>query len=137
MRAEHVALAKIKLSGPTKRNGELDQLADLLEDGEEVVTMADAIFRSQGVERRGVAVLTDRRLLCIDKGSITRDLLAIGISGITSVRVDSSGGMGDARRGGLRIIANDVATELTRIHPWERADEICDSVLGQQALAIS
>jgi hypothetical protein len=129
MKAEHAALAKVKLSGPSKRNDELDQLADLLEDGEQVVTMADAIFRSQGAERRGLAVLTDRRLLCVDKGSIAREVLAIGISGITSVQADSSGGMGDARRGGLTIVADDVATELTRIHPWERAAEIRTSVM--------
>jgi hypothetical protein len=129
LRAEHAALAKIKLSGPSKRNGELEHLAELLDDGEQVVTMADAIFRSQGAERRGLAVLTDRRLLCIDKGSIERELLAIEIDGITSVRADSTGGMGDARRGGLTIVADDVATELTRIHPWERAAEIRTSVM--------
>lgn len=129
MRAEHAAIAKVKLSGPSKRNGELDQLADLLDDGEQVVTMADAIFRSEGAERRGLAVLTDRRLLCVDKGSIAREVLEIGIAGITSVLVDSSGGMGDARRGGLTIVADDVSTELTRIHPWERAAEIRASVM--------
>jgi diguanylate cyclase len=134
MRAEHAALAKIKLSGSAKRNGELDHLAELLDDGEQVVTMADAIFRSQGAERRGLAVLTDRRLLCVDKGSIGRDLMAIGISGITSVEIDSSGGMGDARRGGLTIVANDVETEVARIHPWERAAEIRTSVIGGTAV---
>jgi hypothetical protein len=129
MRAEHAALAKVKLSGQAKRNGELDHLEGLLDDGEQVVTMADAIFRSAGAERRGLAVLTDRRLLCVDKDAVSRDLLAIGISGITSMVIESSGAMGDARRGALTIVADDVETALTRINPWERAAEIRASVL--------
>jgi hypothetical protein len=129
LRAEHAALAKVKLSGQSKRNGELDHLEGLLDDGERVVTMADAIFRTAGAERRGLAVLTDRRLLCVDKDAISRDLLAIGISGITSMVIESSGAMGDARRGALTIVADDVETALTRINPWERAAEIRASVL--------
>jgi hypothetical protein len=137
MRAEHAALAKVKLSGQSKRNGELDHLEGLLDDGEQVVTMADAIFRSEGAERRGLAVLTDRRLLCVDKDAINRDLLAIDISGITSMAIDSSGGMGDARRGALTIVADDVETALTRINPWERAVEIRASVMqAREALTL-
>jgi hypothetical protein len=137
MRPEHAELAKVKLSGQSKRNGELDQLEALLDDGEQVVTMADAIFRSEGAERRGLAVLTDRRLLCVDKDAINRDLLAIDISGITSMVFDSSGGMGDARRGALTIVADDVETALTRINPWERAVEIRTSVMeASEVLAL-
>jgi hypothetical protein len=99
--------------------------------------MADAIFRSEGAERRGLAVLTDRRLLCVDKDAINRDLLAIDISGITSMAIDASGGMGDARRGALTIVADDVETALTRINPWERAVEIRASVMqAREVLAL-
>ena len=124
MRAEHEAIAKAKLAGPGRRTQDLDRLADMLDEGEEVITMADALLRSPGIERRGLAVLTDRRLLCVDNGSFGAQSMAIQRSAITAVESGSSGGMGDARRGELRIVADGVHTQLIRVHPWERAEEI-------------
>ncbi|MEA2423872.1 MAG: hypothetical protein QOH13_282 [Thermoleophilaceae bacterium] len=135
--ADHVALAKLKLLGMTKRTGDLDRLAELLDDGEEVVTMADALFRTQGIERRGLAVLTDRRLLCVDKASQTTELLEISLAEITACDTGSSGGMGDARRGELTIMADDVPTHLARIHPWERAGEIRAAVIDSPVATLA
>jgi hypothetical protein len=124
MNDEHVALAKAKLAGPPRRTDDLERLEAMLDEGEDVITMADALFRSQGIERRGLAVLTDRRLLCIDNGSFGAKPLAIPLSGITAADSSTTGGMGDACRGELRVVADGEHTLVARIHPWERAAEM-------------
>jgi hypothetical protein len=95
--------------------------------------MADALFRSQGGERRGLAVLTDRRLLCVDKGLRTADPVAIDLAAVTSVEISAPGGSGDAKRGGLTILADGVKTDVARVHPWERAAEIRTAMIESPA----
>jgi hypothetical protein len=133
MRSQYSALAKEKLVGPGTRALELERLSDLLDQGEQVVTMAEALFRSRMTERRGLAVLTDRRLLCIENVARPAEQLDFALSAITSLESRVSGGMGDARRGGLSLVADGAACEVVRINPWERAPEMASYIRSDHA----
>ena len=126
--AENAALAKDKLVEGQFRGRELERLEELLGDEESVVTMAQALFRSEAIERRGLVVLTDSRLVCVDQASQDTDTLQVALAGITSVETSVTGGSGNAARGELSITSDGVRTEVLRIHPWERAGEIADYV---------
>lgn len=124
MISEHAAIAKDKLADGHLQTRALERLEELLGTGESIVTMAQALFRTRTIEQRGLAVLTDSRLLCVDMGSDHTATLEIAISEISSVEPGVSGGSGGARRGELSIKADGAQTDVSRIHPWERAGEI-------------
>ena len=124
MNAGVVALARTKLSTPLPRTAELDRLVGLLHDGERVVTLCDALCRSGRQEWRGLTVLTDERLICICRGSSDEAPTEFLVSGISSVEVGTPRGAGDAKRGELAMLLQGVETQLARVRPWERADEI-------------
>lgn len=124
MISEHAALAKEKLADGPHHGRELERMEELLGSGETVVTMAQALFRSRTAECRGLAVLTDRRLLCVDMGSDHSETIELSLAGITSLETSISGGSGDARRGEMSISSPGSYTQVLRIYPWERAEEI-------------
>ena len=125
---ELVALARAKLATVSPRNAELDRLTGLLHQGERVVTLCDALCRTGRQERRGLTVLTDQRLICIYTGSSSGPLTQFPLSAISSVEVGVPRGAGDSKRGELAMRSDDVETQLARIHPWERAEEIGQSI---------
>lgn len=106
------------------RQPELDRLADRLDADETVVTMATALFRSARVQGLGVAVLTDRRLLCIDRNAALVNPLEFPLAEMSLVTLADSQGVGGSKRGGIKIVCAGLPTELLRIDPWERAAEI-------------
>jgi hypothetical protein len=122
--AELVALAKDKLAIPVVRVAELDRLTAVLHGGEQVVTLCDALFSSGPQEWRGLVVLTNERVICVDTRSRSLPVAEVGLSTISSFEVLAPVGSGDARRGRLAVLADGVQTELTRVRPWERAAEI-------------
>ena len=124
MITENAALAKEKLAHGHLQSRALERLDAMLGNSETVVNMAQALFRSRNDERRGLAVLTDSRLLCVDVASDHTPTLEMPLAGITAVETGVSGGSGDARRGELLITAGGVRTDVLRIHPWERAAEM-------------
>jgi hypothetical protein len=123
-----VALAKDKLGTPFVRRAQLDRLAELLRPDEHVVTLCDALFRSDRQESRGLTVLTSERLISVD--TYTRDLplTELDLSAITSVEAGTPNGSGDARRGEVTILSGSVETRLVRVRPWERAAEIAQHI---------
>jgi hypothetical protein len=129
--ADLAALAKVKLATAFFRGGELERLAGVLHRGERVVTLGDALFRSGRQERRGLVVLTDERLVCLESGGSPRiQLLEFRLPAITSLESGLPRGWGDAKRGALTIVAGGVQTHLTRIRPWECAEEIAEHILA-------
>jgi hypothetical protein len=123
-----VALAKDKLGTPFVRTAELDHLARLLRQGERVVTLCDALFRSRRHESRGLTVLTSERLICVDTYTRYVPLTELDLSAITSVEVGVPSGSGDARRGEIAMLSGSVETRLVRVRPWERAAEIAQHI---------
>jgi hypothetical protein len=123
----YTTVAKAKLVG-RGNSAEIARLGTLLAPGEEVVTMAEALFRSRLTERRGLAVLTDRRLLCVDAVGHPEEQLDLSLGAITAVESQGTGGLGGARRGVLTVVSGDRTFEVTRINPWERAAEIADYI---------
>jgi hypothetical protein len=117
------ALAKVKLATGFLRGPELERIEAALDPGEEVITLADALFRSGRQERRGLVVLTHQRLMGLDSTGGRLNLL-IPLATITGLQRGPARGSGDARRGDLTIIVNEVETNFARIRPWERAEEI-------------
>jgi hypothetical protein len=128
-----VVLAKAKLATEFLRRSELDRLTQLLDAGEQVVTLADALWRAGRQERRGLIVLTDQRLLCVETGSQHMPLLELRLAAITSVELGLAHGSGDARRGELTILAGGDTTQLGRVRPWERATEIAQCIAARAA----
>jgi hypothetical protein len=126
--ADLVALAKDKLAMPVARPAELDRLTRVLHGGEQVVTLCDALFSSGQQEWRGLVVLTDERVICVDTRAHHPPLAEFGLATISSVEARAPVGSGDARRGRLTMLADGVETELTRVRPWERAAEIAHHV---------
>jgi hypothetical protein len=126
-----VALARSKLATQSVRAAELEQLAHLLQRDEQVVTLCDALFRSGRQERRGLIALTDERLICVTLGG-SRDvpLAELRLPAITSVTVGAPRGWGDAKRGQLTTLSGGVETQLDRVRPWERAEEIAEHIQG-------
>jgi hypothetical protein len=123
-----VVLAKAKLATEFSRGAELDRVTRLLHAGEQVVTLGDALWRSGRQEHRGLIVLTDQRLMCVDTGSRHLPLLEVRLPAITSVDLGLAQGSGDARRGELTIRAGSITTHLGRVRPWGRAAEIAEHI---------
>ncbi len=95
-----------------------------LDPGERLVSCGDAVFTSGRQMRRGFIVLTDRRVICLDRGVQHTHGIDLPLSGITSVRSGEGSGSGDAKRGDLTIASGAVKTHVTRIRPWENAGAI-------------
>jgi hypothetical protein len=129
-------LAKTKLATEHSRGGELDRLERLLHHGESVITLGDALFRTGRQERRGLMVLTDQRLICLESGTPHADVLEFWLSAITSLECDAPQGSGDAKRGNVTIVADRTKTNLGRIRPWERAAEIVEYIRGTIAARV-
>jgi hypothetical protein len=123
-----VVLAKAKLATEFSRGAELDRLTRLLHEGERVVTLGDALWRAERHEHRGLIVLTDQRLMCVDAGSRSVPLLEVRLGAITSLELGLAQGSGDARRGELTIRTDGVTTHLGRVRPWGRAAEIAELI---------
>lgn len=123
-----VAIAKRKLATQSVRAAELEHLAYVLQRDEQVVTLCDALFRSGRQERRGLIALTDERLICVTLGSRDGPLAELRLPAITSVTVSAPRGWGDAKRGQLTTLSGGVATQLDRVRPWERAEEIAEHI---------
>ena len=119
-----VALSRAKLAGPSLRSAELGRLRDLLHDGERVVTLCDALCRTGRQEWRGLTVLTDKRLICLYSGAPGAPLTEFRLSAMSSVEVGTPRGSGDAKRGELTMCLDGGESQLARIRPWERAEEI-------------
>jgi hypothetical protein len=126
--ADLAALAKRKLATQSVRAAELDHLVYLLHLDEQVVTLCDALFRSGRQERRGLIALTGERLICITLGSREGPLAELGLPAITSVTASAPRGWGDAKRGQLTMLSGGVETQLDRVRPWERAEEIAQHI---------
>jgi hypothetical protein len=126
--ADLAALAKSKLATETLRAAELDHLVHLLLPDEQVVTLCDALFRSGQRESHGLIALTDVRLICVDSRSRDVALAELRVSAITAVTASVPRGSGDAKRGQLAMRSGGVGTELDRIRPSERADEIAQYI---------
>jgi hypothetical protein len=126
--AELVALARVQLPTQLLRTAELDRLAALLHRGERVVALCDALCRSGRQEWRGLTVLTDERLICVYSGSSEEAPTDFVVSAISSVEVGEPRGAGDAKRGELAMWLNGAETQLARIRPWERAEDIAQHI---------
>jgi hypothetical protein len=122
------AIAKSKLATQTPRVAELEHLADVLHREEQVVTLCDGLFRSGRQERRGLVALTDERLICVTPGSRDVPQAELRLGAITSATAGAPRGWGDAKRGRLTMLAGGVDTQLDRVRPWERADEIAQHI---------
>jgi hypothetical protein len=118
------AAAEVEKLAAYPRAPKLDHLADVLEDGEGVVSVAEALFQSATRQWGGLAVLTDRRLLCVAVGVQQAATLEFPLAGISSIEASFSGGVGGARRGELSLLCDGERTRVLRINPWERAAEI-------------
>ena len=123
-----VALAKDKLDTPFVRRAQLDRLAELLRPDERVVTLCDALFRSESQESRGLTVLTSERLICVDTCTRYVPFTGLDLSAITSAEVGMPNGSGDAKRGEVTILSDSGETRLVRVRPWERATEIVEHI---------
>jgi hypothetical protein len=126
--ADLFAIAKSKLATHTVRAAELEQLAQLLEPDEQVVTLCDALFRSGRQERRGLVALTSERLICVTLGCRDVPLAELRLRTITSAAAGAPRGWGDAKRGQLTMLSGGVETQLDRVRPSERADEIAQHI---------
>jgi hypothetical protein len=126
--ADLATIAKSKLATTTVRAAELDQLVHLLHRDEQVVTLCDGLFRSGRQERRGLIALTDDRLICVDTGSRDVAPAELRLAAITSVTASAPRGWGDAKRGQLTLRSGGVGTQLDRVRPSERAEEIAQHI---------
>jgi hypothetical protein len=122
------AIAKSKLATQSVRAAELGHLAHVLQPDEQVVTLCDALFRSGRQERRGLIALTDERLICVTLDSRDVPLSELRLRTVTSATAGAPRGWGDAKRGQLTMLAAGVDTQLDRVRPWERADEIAQHI---------
>src|SRR4051794_25545239 len=123
-----VAMAKSKLATTTVRAAELGHLVHLLHRDEQVVTLCDALFRSGRQERRGLIALTDERPICVETGSQDVPPVELLLGAITSVTAGAPRGWGDAMRGQLTLLSGGVGTQLNRVRPSERAEEIAQHI---------
>ncbi len=99
-----------------------------LDEGEQLVSVGEGVFRSIREERRGLVVLTDQRVMCIDRGVQHGQPLELPLSGITSVESGDGRTLGDSKRGHLIIESGALKTHVTRIRPWECAATIASYV---------
>jgi hypothetical protein len=123
-----VALARAKLATQLLRTAELDRLTGLLHQGERVVTLCDALWKSGRQEWRGLTVLTDERLICLYTGSSDEPPTEFCLSAMSSVETAAPRGSGDAKRGELTMLVQGGETRLARVRPWERAAEIAQHI---------
>jgi hypothetical protein len=123
-----VALAKAKLATHALRTAELDRLTALLHQGERVVTLCDALYRSGHQAWHGLTALTDERLICLNPGGSDDPPTEVRISAIRSVETGIPGGSGDAKRGELTMLEAGGETRLARVRPWQCADEIAEHI---------
>jgi hypothetical protein len=121
-------LARAKLSPHVLRTAELDRLAGLLHPSERVVTLCDALCRSDCREWSGLTVLTDERIICLYTGSSDEPPPEFLVSAISSVEVGPAQGAGDARRGDVALVVHDAEAQLARDRPWERAEDIAQHI---------
>src|SRR3954453_560215 len=110
------------LDGAGRRR--IDHVTSLLERGETTVCLGEGLFQSGTRQCRGLAVLTDRRLLCVDPGARTCMTFALSLAETTSVRASVSDGVGAAKRGVIELLTAGVATTVSRLDPWDLASEI-------------
>src|SRR4051794_27439009 len=123
-----VALARAKLATEPLRTAELDLLTGLLHEGEQVVTLCDSLCSRGRREWRGLTVLTDERLICVQTGCSDGLPTEFRLSAISSVETGSPRGSGDAKRGELRMVVEGDEARLARVRPWERAAEIAEHI---------
>src|SRR3954454_24235593 len=110
------------LDGADRRR--LDHVTPLLESGETTECVGDGLFQSGTRQCRGIAVLTDRRLLCIDPGARTCMTFELSLADTTSVCAGVAEGVGAAKRGVIELVTAGVATTVSRLDPWRLASEI-------------
>jgi hypothetical protein len=128
VRADLVAIAHDKLGARFVGTSELDRLTRFLRQGEQVITLCDALFRSGRQESRGLTVLTSERLICVETCTRHAPFAELELSAITSVEAGMPNGSGDARRGEVVLLSGSVETRLVRVRPWERAAEIAQHI---------
>ncbi|MEA2482468.1 MAG: hypothetical protein QOC55_415 [Thermoleophilaceae bacterium] len=106
------------------RSPELARVDQFLDAGETVVCVAEGLFKSLRSQCSGLAVLTDRRLLCVDHGARLSATTEYPLADITSIRATASLESGAAKRGAIFLRCAGVGTAVLRVDPWERASEI-------------
>jgi hypothetical protein len=126
--ADLVALARAKLATQRSTTAELDRLTGLLHQGEQVVTLCDALYRSGRQEWRVLTALTDERLICLHTGSSDKAPTEFCLSAISSVETGTPRASGDAKRGELTMLVQGGETRPARVRPWERAAEIAQHI---------
>src|SRR3954447_12827662 len=119
------------LDGAGRRR--IDHVTPLIEGGETTVCLGDGLFQSGTRQCRGLAVLTDRRLLCVDPGARTCMTFQLSLADTTSVRASVSEGVGAAKRGVIELVTGGVATTVSRLDPWDLASEIATYIEEWQA----
>src|SRR3954471_2257279 len=122
----HAGQSDKGLDGAGRRR--IDHVTPLLEGGETTVCLGDGLFQSGTRQCRGLAVLTDRRLLCVDPGARTCMTFQLSLADTTSVRASVSEGVGAAKRGVIELVTGGVATTVSRLDPWRLASEIATYV---------
>ena len=123
-----VALARAKLATELLRKAELDLLTGVLREGERVVTLCDSLCRTGRREWRGLTVLTDERLICLQTGCTDGEPTEFRLSAISSVETGTPRGSGDAKRGEVTMVVKGDEARLDRVRPWERAAEIAEHI---------
>jgi hypothetical protein len=123
-----VALARAKLATEPLRTAELGLLKDLLHEGEQVVTLCDSLCSTGRREWRGLTVLTDERLICLQTGCSDVSPTEFRLAAISSVETGTPRGSGDAKRGDLTMVVQGEQARLDRVRPWERAAEIAEHI---------
>src|SRR4051795_9724695 len=104
------------LDGAERRR--MDHVIPLLESGETTVCPGEGLFQSGTRQCRGLVVLTNRRLLCVDHGARTCMTFELSLADTTSVRASESEGVGAAKRGVLELVTAGGAATGSRLPPW-------------------
>src|SRR4051795_5070387 len=110
------------LDGAGRRR--IDHVTSLLESGETTVYLGEGLFQSGTRQCRGLVVLTNRRLLCVDPGARTCMTFELSLADTTSVRASESDGVGAAKRGVIELVTAGVSTTVSRLDPWRLASDI-------------
>jgi hypothetical protein len=108
----------------TAERRQLDHVTGLLDSSEAIVCLGQGLFQSGTRQCRGLAVLTDRRLLCVDRGARTCMTFELSLADIMSVRASVSEGVGAAKRGVIELVGAGLPTTVSRLDPWRRASDI-------------
>lgn len=126
--ADLIALSRAKLAPQSRRTADLERLSGLLQDGERVITLCEALCTSGRQEWRGLTVLTDERLICLYSQLPAAPIVEFRLTAVTSVEVGTPRGSGDAKRGELTMSMDGEESQLARIRPWQRAEEIAQEI---------